>query len=520
MPQKESNSSEQNLTNQSATIDKYAEREHIKIEDDKTVENSLVLEQPETSEQAKNKDNVDSNPKIQLSWYLKIKNNEILCSQDLINDFEKIFKKEIVDLKYLTLMVCYILENGRDELKKMIENFKAKEEVRKIWYLCEEYFDFKFDTEDLPIDDKPVISVLNSKYQFTLDKKYYSRRHHVIDNILGNKYFSVTIALTEKLKKLLEYSIKNEINKTIYNFENYRDRANSFIYKNDVKYSFSIEKETYIESKNTYFNKLACLNSFIFSKNELIKLQNNLVSDNFKNQDWRAEQIYVGRTFQNFKYKQSESYDYVCPQPGDLESLMNGLIVLVNDLINRNSLNEIVTATIVSFSFVYLHPFDDGNGRLSRFLIHWVLFKRLNVIFPISESILNRMKDYDCALEHFSNSIMNYIDFSMINNSITVNNQTKDLYQNIDLTKQTEYLFDLISVSLTEFKKEILFLYLFDNLKNFINLNNINLEDKWLKLIINAETFGKSKIKKSRLDSQAYDKILKEKERLICTFNT
>ena len=46
------------------------------------------------------------------------------------------------------------------------------------------------------------------------------------------------------------------------------------------------------------------------------------------------------------------------------------------------------------------------------------------------------------------------------------------------------------------------------------------MEDKWLKLIINAETFGKSKIKKSRLDSQAYDKILKEKERLICTFNT
>jgi hypothetical protein len=58
-------------------------------------------------------------------------------------------------------------------------------------------------------------------------------------------------------------------------------------------------------------------------------------------------------------------------------------------------------------------------------------------------------------------------------------------------------------------------LYLFDNLKKFINLNNINLEDKWLKLIINTETFGKSKIKKFKLDSQALDKILKEKDRLI-----
>ena len=58
-------------------------------------------------------------------------------------------------------------------------------------------------------------------------------------------------------------------------------------------------------------------------------------------------------------------------------------------------------------------------------------------------------------------------------------------------------------------------MYLFDNLKKFINLNNINLEDKWLKLIINTETFGKSKIKKFKLDSQALDKILKEKDRLI-----
>jgi len=33
----------------------------------------------------------------------------------------------------------------------------------------------------------------------------------------------------------------------------------------------------------------------------------------------------------------------------------------------------LVRAAVVSFAFVFIHPFMNGNGRLSRFLIHHCL---------------------------------------------------------------------------------------------------------------------------------------------------
>ncbi len=36
-------------------------------------------------------------------------------------------------------------------------------------------------------------------------------------------------------------------------------------------------------------------------------------------------------------------------------------------------LDPIVSAAILAFGFVYIHPFEDGNGRLHRYLFHHVL---------------------------------------------------------------------------------------------------------------------------------------------------
>ena len=66
-------------------------------------------------------------------------------------------------------------------------------------------------------------------------------------------------------------------------------------------------------------------------------------------------------------------------------------------------LDAVVAAAILAFGFAYAHPFEDGNGRVHRYLIHHVLSKRNfnppELAFPVSAAILGRLEDYRRVLE-------------------------------------------------------------------------------------------------------------------------
>jgi Fic family protein len=59
------------------------------------------------------------------------------------------------------------------------------------------------------------------------------------------------------------------------------------------------------------------------------------------------------------------------------------------------SSDPVVAAAMLAFGFVYVHPFEDGNGRIHRYLI---LAKRgfnpPGMVFPVSATILDRIDDY------------------------------------------------------------------------------------------------------------------------------
>ena len=40
------------------------------------------------------------------------------------------------------------------------------------------------------------------------------------------------------------------------------------------------------------------------------------------------------------------------------------------------NLHAVVHAAVIAYGFVFLHPFEDGNGRIHRFLIHNILARR------------------------------------------------------------------------------------------------------------------------------------------------
>lgn len=71
---------------------------------------------------------------------------------------------------------------------------------------------------------------------------------------------------------------------------------------------------------------------------------------------------------------------------------MNSALSILND----NSLPYIVRAAVFHYFFGYIHPFYDGNGRLSRYISSYYLSKVLDPIAALRLSIAckNRQKDY------------------------------------------------------------------------------------------------------------------------------
>lgn len=67
--------------------------------------------------------------------------------------------------------------------------------------------------------------------------------------------------------------------------------------------------------------------------------------------------------------------DHISAKWEDLEQLVSGLLTTNEKLLNSN-LDAVLTATVIAFGFVFIHPFEDGNGRIHRYLIHHVLAKR------------------------------------------------------------------------------------------------------------------------------------------------
>lgn len=69
-------------------------------------------------------------------------------------------------------------------------------------------------------------------------------------------------------------------------------------------------------------------------------------------------------------------------------------------------LDPLVRAALVSFGFVFVHPFNNGNGRLSRFLAHYALCQSGalpdGLILPLSTAMKRNEQDYLKALKSFS----------------------------------------------------------------------------------------------------------------------
>lgn len=167
---------------------------------------------------------------------------------------------------------------------------------------------------------------------------------------------------------------------------------------------------------------------------------------------------------------------------------MSGLIV-AHLRMNEGGVPPVIHAAAIAYGFVFLHPFEDGNGRIHRFLIHNMLayqgFTPEGIMFPVSASMLKNPAEYDASLEAFSRHLMPLVEYSLDEDGrMSVHNETANWYAYIDMTAQAEALFRFIETTInTELVEELSFLARYDKTKKAIQ-KIVDMPDRQIDLFI------------------------------------
>ncbi len=242
------------------------------------------------------------------------------------------------------------------------------------------------------------------------------------------------------------------------------DRALDWAYLNETKGSFAIERETPPADKAQAFVHLLkqAWSNQGMDEERLAALQSVTMS----NPLLRAAKY---RTEQNHLQAGTPGVPgvrYIPPPPDMVPGLMNGVLAIAN---GKDAMHPLVRASLASFGFVYAHPFMDGNGRLSRFLMHYVLAQSGELpdrgVLPISAAMKRSEDQYLHALESFSKPSRELWDVRWIDGSkfdYTFQGD-KAIYPYWDATEQTEFIFAMAEQSLQkDLLDEVDFLQKFD----------------------------------------------------------
>ena len=273
-------------------------------------------------------------------------------------------------------------------------------------------------------------------------------------------------------------------------------------YTKETKSSFEIE---HIKPNSTRTERFVALLQLaekedFCEKSKLTDLQNRIVDPRFRDSDYRKVQNYVGETVA----WQRENIHYVCPRPEDIHALMKGLIE-THKRMDASDVPTVIHAAAIAYGFVFLHPFEDGNGRIHRFLIHNILARKRftpeGVMFPVSASMFKNPTDYDASLEAFSRKLMPLVEYDLDENGhMIVNNDTVAWYSYIDMTAQAEALFAFIRETIeSELVKELDFLSRYDSTKRAIQ-EIVDMPDSRIDLLIRfcLQNNGKLSMRKRR----------------------
>ena len=382
---------------------------------------------------------------------------------------------------------------------------------RRIWFFYE-----WLTTKKLPLKDASTgnyVDALDEKLQFGCTNEK-SKRHRVNNNLPGVRGFCPLIKKTTKLTTLIAAQLNKKAAQNINDVpQDILMRAAAFLLLSDSKASYIIEGESPAHNRLQSWGKIiGQAGKQKLTINEIERLQQIVIPDKrFIVKGIRCIHGFIGEHDRTTNIPIPE---HISAKPEDLDQLLADYLSSYEKM-KTAQFHPVLMATVIAFAFVFIHPLEDGNGRIHRYLIHHVLadtnFTAKGLIFPVSTVMANNVEQYKAVLEQFTKPRLKYIQWQpTTSHNVHVTNETIDLYSYGDYTTQAEYLFECVKETIDSvLPEEVLYLKRYDEIYHYIN-NRFDMPQKSLSLLLNILNEQKGHLSKRK--KQSYFDALTENE--------
>lgn len=351
------------------------------------------------------------------------------------------------------------------DVARIIEDKPTGAYARRIWFLYEWLTDARLHVPDA--GKVRAVLVLDPTQQFASEEGPLSRRHRVRNNLPGTRDFCPLVRRTPELDRYVEMGLGSMAREVIgRTHPDVVRRAAAFLLLEDSRASFEIEGERLSQDRALRWGQaINDAGQRDLTIEELERLQEMVIGDDrFVQLGLRTEGGWLGdrdrRTGEPIPTHISARHE-------DLSALMQGVVEYQRRL-EGSSVDPVVTAAALSFGFVYIHPFEDGNGRIHRWLIHHVLaragYNPPGMVFPVSAPMLRHLVDYRDVLESHSRQVLPLVEWRPTEHgNVEVLNDTGDYYRFFDATPHAEFLYACVEETVTrDLPGEVAYLEGFD----------------------------------------------------------
>ena len=391
---------------------------------------------------------------------------------------DTLYKQLVFALRYegINLLVLKKLfeKLPEEEIAELVQIEPVGQYSRKIWFLYEWLFGKQLPLPDLKKGN--FVPVINDKLQYAV-KGTRSSRHRIINNLPGTPGFCPLIRKTTTLKHYIHADLPEKRNNYLQGIrKDILQRASAFVLLKDSRASFTIEGESPKSKRAARWGRvIGQAGTRRLSQEEFIRLQQEVIENpRFVHLGFRKTGGFVG---EHDRMTGEPMPAHLSARWQDIPSLMEELLKTYDTLLN-GEIDAVLAATIIAFGFVFIHPFEDGNGRIHRYLIHHMLaekqFARQGMIFPVSASILDHIDEYRQALESYSTPLLDFIDWEETEgHNVRIIGNTADYYRYFDATRQAEFLYYCVNDTIEHIiPNEVSYMTKYDEFKQF-------LEDKY-----------------------------------------
>jgi hypothetical protein len=369
------------------------------------------------------------------------------ASPDLEGHLTFALKYEGLDLAVLARLFAAIPPG---KIEALVRATPTGSYARRIWFLYEWLTGKRLDLPDA--DKGTYVPVVDPEQQWAIEGAN-SPRHHVRNNLPGTPSFCPMVFRSKTLEQFVAKNLAGRAQAVVGEVP--RDllaRTAAFLLLKDSKSSYAIEGERAPQDRMQRWGRaIGEAGRRPMDIDELVRLQSIVIGDaRFVRLGLRQEGGFVGEHDRETRFPLP---DHISARPEDLPSLIGGMIAF--DHGPAEKLDAVIAAATLAFGFVYAHPFQDGNGRIHRYLIHHVLARRgfhpAGVVFPVSAAILERIDAYRAVLENYSRRLLPLIRWEpTADGNVKVLNETADFYRFFDATPHAEFLYSCVEKTIVE----------------------------------------------------------------------